>query len=207
MAFRTERPFYFTTQSDVTAEIDTAVNFGIAFSRARLIGHVLNDAGSPVMGVKVEITGAERTYNAQTDAGGTFTIADLAAGTFRAEVNPESLPIGYVSDGLEPVADALVVGVPKHITFQVKAIRAIAGKVNIFDAEQKQEVAVPGVKVRVVETGAKAPPIEMAITCSEKCRPVLSPGHQLPGKRLQAIRQPTPAPTFSRGNDFSLGRR
>jgi hypothetical protein len=42
VAFRAERPFYYTTQSDVTAEIDTAVNFGIAFSRARLIGHVLN---------------------------------------------------------------------------------------------------------------------------------------------------------------------
>ena len=156
VAFRTERPFYYTTQSDVTAEIDTAVNFGIAFSRARLIGHVLNDAGSPVLGVKVEVTTAERTYSAQTDAGGTFTIADLAAGAFRAEINPESLPIGYVSQGLESVAGELPVGAPKHITFEVKAIRAVAGKVNIFDSEQKREVPVPGVKVRVVETGAES---------------------------------------------------
>ena len=137
VAYRAERPFYFTTQSDVTAEIDTAVNFGIAFSRARLIGHILNDAGSPVLGVKVEVAGAERTYSAETDASGTFTIADLEAGTFRAEINPESLPMGYVSEGLEPVAGELLVGSPKHMTFQVKAIRAAAGKVSVFDLGTK----------------------------------------------------------------------
>lgn len=208
VAFRTERPFYYTTQSDVTAEIDTAVNFGIAFSRARLIGHVLNDAGSPVLGVKVEVTGAERTYSAQTDAGGTFTIADLAAGAFRAEINPESLPIGYVSQGLESVAGELPVGAPKHITFEVKAIRAVAGKVNIFDSEQKREVPVPGVKVRVVETGAES-------TTDREGNYLL---RQMPagtftlaisyqGKDFKLSVSLPSTPTFRRGNDFSLGRR
>ncbi len=208
VAYRTERPFYFTTQSDVTAEIDTAVNFGIAFSRARLIGHVLNDAGSPILGVKVEVTGAERTYNAQTDAGGTFTIADLAAGAFRAEISPESLPMGYVSDRMEPVVDELLVGLPKHITFHVKAIRAIAGKVNIFDAEQKSEVPVPGVKVRVVETGAESTTDrEGNYLFREMPAGTFTLTISYQGKDFKLAVSLPPAPTFSRGNDFSLGRR
>jgi hypothetical protein len=208
VAFSADRPFYFTTQSEVTAEIDTAVNFGIAFSRARLIGHVLNDAGIPVAGVKVGVFGAERTYSAETDSGGSFMIADLEAGTFRAEINPESLPMGYVSEGLEPVAGELPVGSPIHITFRLKAIRAVAGKVTIFDSAQRRDVPVPGVTVRVLETGAES------ITDKDgnylfRQMPAgtftLAISYQ--GKDFKLSVSLPPAPVFSRNNDFGLGRR
>jgi hypothetical protein len=208
VAFHAERPFYFTTQSDVSAEIDTTVNFGIAFSRARLIGHVVNDAGIPVFGVKVGVSGAERIYSAQTDAGGTFTIADLEAGPFRAEISPESLPMGYVSEGLEPVDGELLVGAPKHITFKLKAIRAIAGKVSIFDSAQSREVTMPGVTVRVVETGAESisdPEGNYLFRNMPAGAFTLAVSYQ--GKDFKLSVDLPPTPSLSRGNNFGLGRR
>jgi hypothetical protein len=206
--FRTERPFYFTTQSDVTTEIDTAVNFGITFSRARLIGHVLNDASTPVYGVKVGVFGAERIYSAETDAAGNFTIADLAAGTFRAEINSESLPIGYVTEGLEPIEGELPVGLPKHITFRLQAIRAIAGKVSIFDSQEGRDVPMPGVTVRVVETGAECVTDGQGNYLFRQMPAgtfTLAISYQGKEHKLSVSLPGTPA--FSRGNDLGLGRR
>jgi hypothetical protein len=208
VAFHAERPFYFTTQSDVTAEIDTAVNFGIAFSRARLIGQVLNDAGLPVAGVKVGIFGAQRVYSAETDGGGAFTIADLEAGTFRAEVNSESLPIGYVSEGLEPVEGELLLGLPKHITFHVKAIRAIAGKVSVFDSEQNRDIALPGVTVRVVETGAQnVTDRDGNYLFRQMPAGTFTVEVNYQGKEFKLSVNLPETPTFSRGNNVGVGRR
>ncbi len=202
------RPFYFTTQSDVTAEIDTTVNFGITFSRARLIGHVLNDAGIPVMGVKVGVFGAEHIYSVESDADGEFTIADLEAGTFRAEINAESLPMGYAAEGLEPIAGELPLGLPKHITFHLKAIRTIAGKVNTFDSKQGHDVPVPGVTVRVVESGAECVTDRAGnYLFREMPAGTFTLAVAYDGKDFKLSVSLPPTPAFSRGNDFGLGRR
>ena len=206
--YSAERPFYFTTQSDVTAEIDSTVNFGITFSRARLIGRILNDAGAPVSGVKVGVFEGPKVYSSETDDGGAFTIVDLNPGTFRAEIDPESLPMGYVSDGLKPIEGELTVGLPKQITFRVQAIRTISGKVSIYDSEQNREVGLSGITVRVVETGAECvsdregnylfrqmPSGTFTLVVSYRGRDF----------KLSVNLPPTPA--FSRGNDFALGRR
>ena len=208
VGFHAERPFYYTTQSDVTAEIDTTVNFGITFSRARLIGHVLNDAGIPVMGVKAGVFGAEHIYSVESDADGEFTIADLEAGTFRAEINSESLPMGYAAEGLEPIAGELPLGLPKHITFHLKAIRTIAGKVSIFDSEQGHDVPVPGVTVRVVETGAECVTDRAGnYLFREMPAGTFTLAIAYDGKDFKLSVSLPPTPAFSRGNDFGLGRR
>ena len=116
--------------------------------------------------------------------------------------------MGYVSDGLEPVAGDLQVGLPKHITFQVKAIRAITGKVSIFDSAESRDVPVPGVTVRVVETGA-ASVTDRDGNYLFRQMPAgsftLAVSYQ--GKDFKLSVSLPRTPTLSRGNDFGLGRR
>jgi hypothetical protein len=192
----------------VTAEIDSTVNFGIAFSRARLIGRILNDAGAPVSGVKVGVFEGPKVYSSETDDGGAFTIVDLKPGTFRAEIDPESLPMGYVTDGLEPIAGELTVGLPKQITLRVQAVRTIAGKVSTYDSEQSREVGLSGVTVRVVETGAECVSDREGNYLFRQMPAgsfTLAVSYQGRDFKL-SVNLPT-APAFSRGNDFALGRR
>jgi hypothetical protein len=206
--FHSGQPYFFTTPTPVATEINASVDFGVVFTRARLIGHVVNDAGVGLSGVTVSVTGAQKTYTAVTDGEGHFLLADLAAGSYRIEPKAESLPAGYLSEGLDPVTTDLQLGAPTHVTFTSKAIRTISGRVKAFDSQGRKEVLLGGIKVTIVELKRES------ITDEEGnylFRELPAGSFTLlvnDGKQDFTLKVTLAAtPAFSRDNDFDLGAR
>jgi hypothetical protein len=202
------RPFYFSTQSEATTEIDTVVNFGVVFSRARLIGLIENDAGAPIVRVGVTITAGKKSYDAVSDADGKFTVANLAEGNCSAAIKVESLPIGYQPDELEAQPCELQAGLPTRVSFRLKALRSIGGKVKTFDAAAAAEIPIAGVKVRVLETGAEIHTDKEGNYLFRQMPAgsfTLVVNHE--GKEYKLHVTLPAAPTFSRDNDFTLVKR
>jgi hypothetical protein len=205
---RSDRPFYFSTQSEATAEIDTVVNFGVVFSRARLIGLIENDAEAPIAGVGVTVSVGEKGYSAMSDADGKFNIANLAEGKCTVAIRAESLPSGYRPDELETQPCELRAGLPTHVSFKLKAIRSIGGLVRIFDSAANTEVPVAGVKVRILETGAESvTDKEGNYLFRQMSAGVFTLVASYEGRDFKLQVTLPPAPTYSRNNNFDLGKR
>jgi len=156
----------------------------------------------------VSVTGAQKTYTAVTDGEGHFLLADLAAGSYRIEPKAESLPAGYLSEGLDPVTTDLQLGAPTHVTFTSKAIRTISGRVKAFDSQGRKEVLLGGIKVTIVELKRES------ITDEEGnylFRELPAGSFTLlvnDGKQDFTLKVTLAAtPAFSRDNDFDLGAR
>jgi hypothetical protein len=71
-------------------------------------------------------------------------------------VNVETVRAGYALDDLQPLTIALGDGESKKISFTLPAIRALAGKVQSYDASQGEYVAVANAVVRLEELNRQA---------------------------------------------------
>jgi len=137
------KPAFFTTPSHMEVPAGSKVDFGLVWSPARLSGRVISDANAPIRGAVVVVTPKSGPPTRTTvDSEGIFRI-DLPAGDYRADLATESLPPGYVVSGETQRGVHLVADQPAMISFQVRALRSIAG------------VAAPGAEIEIEPLGKK----------------------------------------------------
>ena len=143
--------FYFTTPSSSSAEINSQVNFGIAYASGHVFGAVLSDAGEPIPGVIVHLTGANQELTLQSGDNGQFDRGGVVAGAYTASVDPDSVPPGYWLAGLKKERFTVESDIPAKLEFQLKAMRAIVGRVVAYDAVKGREVPAGDVVVTIIE--------------------------------------------------------
>jgi hypothetical protein len=148
--FRSEKPYFFTTPSELTTGIDQTVCFGVGFSLSRIIGYVKNDSGTGLPGLEIEIEGVRKSV-AKTDANGRFTVDALLPGVYQVRINPDSVPPGYAVDTLETEALDIQLGAPGRVEFRLKPYRNLSGHVRIFDRISGTYKPAPGVTVLLME--------------------------------------------------------
>lgn len=149
--FQSDEPFFFTTNSPTTAEINSTVDFGINFQKGQIFGYLRNDAGSGIPGVVVELQGAEVMRRTRTSSDGKFTFSGLSAGTYKIATLPDSYPPGYPLQNLPEWAVALEPGKPEKAEFTVRATRVISGRVVAYDRQLLKPVPLDGITVRLIE--------------------------------------------------------
>lgn len=154
--FKSERPFWYTTPSKVSAEPDSVVSFGIVYPSAQIVGYTVDDTGAALPGIAVSIRGPQGQTRLTADQTGKFVAPVTQSGTYVAEVNAETVRAGYALDDLQPLTIALGDGESKKISFTLPAIRALAGKVQSYDASQEDYVPVANSIVRLEELNRQA---------------------------------------------------
>jgi hypothetical protein len=154
--YKTERPFWYTTPSQVSADPGSAVDFGIVYPAAQIIGYVHDDTGAGLPGIGVSIRGPAGQSQVTADQAGKFVAPVTQSGTYVADVNVETVRAGYALDDLNPLSIPLSTGESKKINFTLPAIRALAGKVQSYDASRGEYVPVANAVVRLEELKRQA---------------------------------------------------
>ncbi len=149
--YHSAEPFFYTTDSPATTDINNTVNFGINFAKGQIFGYLLNDAGKGIGGVTMELRGEASPRRVATSSNGKFSFPGLKAGAYTIAAMPESFPPGYSLQALEPQSTAVDSGKPASIQFTVKALRSISGKVTVYDKTSLKTVPLPGAIVRLKE--------------------------------------------------------
>lgn len=149
--FESAEPFFYTTDSPATTDINNTVDFGINFAKGQVFGFVMNDAGAGVQGSTVELHGEKFTRRVPTGGDGKFSFPGLVAGNYVISVLPESFPPGYSLQALEPQQITIEPGKPVSLQFTVKALRSVAGKLLVYDKILLRPMPLAGVKVRLRE--------------------------------------------------------
>lgn len=144
-------PFFHTTDSPAATEINSTVDFGISFAKGQLFGFLLNDAGAPITGVTVEVKGANVQLSTQTTMEGKFVFHGVEAGDYVINTLPGTFPPGYSLQNLGAQPAKVSLDKPERIEIRVKAIRAISGKVTVYDNTALKPVPLPEVTIRIKE--------------------------------------------------------
>jgi Carboxypeptidase regulatory-like domain len=147
----TDGPSYFTTPSNSEVEINSRVNFGIAFASGHVFGYVRSDAGEPIAGVTVRLKSAQKEIELHTGDNGLFERDALPQGSYTVSVDADSVPAGYWLAGLKKQKLTVEPGRPAEVNFQVKASRAVIGHVLAYDPQKAREVPVAGAVVTLHE--------------------------------------------------------
>lgn len=140
-------PYYFTTSSTQPADINSRVNFGLAFSAGQVFGYIRNDAGSPIASVTVHIRSAKGEFTAQSNGNGRFERRSLPTGSYDVWADPMSLPAGYALAGMTHGSLTVNAGSPSEWDVDVKAIRSIAGTITAYDHNKGKDVGITGAVV------------------------------------------------------------
>ena len=140
-------PYYFTTSSAQAAEINSRVNFGVAFSAGQVFGYIRNDSRTPVGLVTVHIRNAAGEFTVKSDDNGRFERRSLPQGKYEVWVDPMSLPAGYALAGLTRGTVEVNSGGSSRWDADLKAIRTIGGRIVAYDRNKGQDVGVPGAVV------------------------------------------------------------
>ncbi|HEX4604658.1 MAG TPA: carboxypeptidase regulatory-like domain-containing protein, partial [Candidatus Angelobacter sp.] len=146
---QSSEPFFYTTDSPATADMNATVDFGINFAKGQVFGFLLNDAGTGVNGVTVELKAEKFTRRVQTGLTGKFAFTGLAPGNYSVSTLPDSFPAGYALQDLAAQNITVEPGKPASAQFTVKALRSIAGRVLVYDKATLQTVPVAGAVVRL----------------------------------------------------------
>jgi len=148
---QSDEPFFFTTDSPATVDMNATADFGINFAKGQIFGFLLNDAGGGIGGITVELKGEKVTRRVQTGLNGKFAFTGLAPGNYSVATLPDSYPPGYALQDLAAQTVAVDPGKPASTEFKVKALRSIAGRVLVYDKTTLQTVPLAGVTVRLKE--------------------------------------------------------
>lgn len=151
IAFKSARPFYYTTPSKVSTMPDSVVNFGVIYPAAQMVGYALSDAGVGLPGIGILVKGAQGEMNLTTDKAGQFFVPVAQPGAYTVSVNAESMPDGYALEDLAPVGISVAEGEFKKVSFTLPAIRALTGVVEGYDPAMKQYAPLKNVTVSLVE--------------------------------------------------------
>jgi uncharacterized protein (DUF2141 family) len=149
--YQSDEPFFYTTDSPATADINSTVDFGINFAKGQIFGFLLNDAGAGISGITVELKNEKLSRRAITGENGKFSFTGLAPGDYSVATLPESYPPGYSLADLAGQTVSVEPGKPASTQFRVRALRSIAGKVVIYDKATLQTVPLAGATVRLKE--------------------------------------------------------
>jgi uncharacterized protein (DUF2141 family) len=144
-------PFFYTTDSPATADMNATVDFGVNFAKGQVFGFLLNDAGTGINGVTVELKGEKFTRRVQTGVTGKFAFTGLAPGNYSVATLPDSYPAGYALQDLAAQSITVESGKPASTQFTVKALRSISGRVLVYDKTTLQTVPIAGAVVRLKE--------------------------------------------------------
>jgi hypothetical protein len=153
---KSDEPFFYTSDSPATADMNATVNFGVNFAKGQLYGFLLNDAGKGVAGVTVELHGAPSPRTVQTNAEGKFTFPGLSAGAYSISTVPASYPQGYSLQNLPTPQATVTPGSPTKVEMQVRAVRVVSGKVTVYDREVLKPVPLAGAIVRLTDLSLEA---------------------------------------------------
>jgi uncharacterized protein (DUF2141 family) len=146
-----DEPFFYTTDSPATVDMNATADFGINFAKGQIFGFLLNDAGSGINGITVELKGEKFTRRVQTGVNGKFAFTGLVPGNYSVATLPDSYPPGYALQDLSAQTVAVESGRPASTEFKVKALRSIAGRVLVYDKATLQTVPLAGAVVRLKE--------------------------------------------------------
>lgn len=145
------RPYYFTTSSEQVTEINSRVNFGIAFAAGQLFGFVRNDARQPIPGVVVRIRNEKVDTSVKSGDDGRFERRSLPQGAYEVAIDAASLPAGYWLAGLRSVTVEVSPAASAEADFTMKAVRALGGRIAAYDSAAGKEVGVAGAVVTLHE--------------------------------------------------------
>jgi hypothetical protein len=148
---QSDEPFFYTTDSPATVDMNATADFGINFAKGQIFGFLLNDAGSGINGITVELKGEKVTHRVQTGVNGKFAFTGLVPGNYSVATLPDSYPPGYALQDLAAQIVAVESGKPASTEFKVKALRSIAGRVLVYDKASLQTVPLAGAVVRLKE--------------------------------------------------------
>ncbi|HKF23672.1 MAG TPA: carboxypeptidase regulatory-like domain-containing protein [Candidatus Angelobacter sp.] len=154
--YQSDEPFFYTTDSPATTDINTWVDFGINFAKGQIFGYLKNDAGAGVSGVTVELKENERVRQTQTGDNGKFSFAGLSPGNYTVSTVAASYPTGYSLADLAPQTVSVLPTRPASVAFAVKALRSVSGKVLVFDQQAMKTVPLAGAVMRLKELSLEA---------------------------------------------------
>jgi hypothetical protein len=153
---QSDEPFFYTTDSPATADMNATVDFGVNFAKGQIFGFLLNDAGAGINGITVELKGEKFSRRVQTSLNGKFAFTGLASGSYSVTTLPDSYPPGYALQDLAAQTITVESGRPASAQFTVKALRSIGGKVLVYDPATLQNVPLAGAVVRLKELSSEA---------------------------------------------------
>lgn len=151
VAFRSDRPYFFSTQSEMDVAENSDVNFGIGYALSSLTGRLVNDAGVGVGPVTLQVHGKDVDRKVTSDSQGTFMLSQVAEGIYQVAVDEDTLPPGYSSSGLEEEKVTVGASSPGRVVFKVRALRSVTGQVLTYNTVAGRYVPVSGVQVTVPE--------------------------------------------------------
>jgi hypothetical protein len=141
---------YFTTPARVEVETGDRVEFGVAYTPARLQGRVTSDAGDGLVNVRVLLARGATQVVATTGSDGAFAIA-AAPGEWQVSLVSDSVPAGYSLAGTDARAVLLERATPRDASWSLRANRSVTGTGATPNAEL--EVRPSGKKIRADEQG------------------------------------------------------
>jgi len=148
---QSDEPFFYTTDSPATTDMNANVDFGINFAKGQIFGYLLDDTRSGVGGITVELKNEKFTRRATTDSNGKFAFTGLPAGDYSVATLPDSYPPGYALQDLSALTVTVEPGKPANAEFTVRAMRSIAGRILVYDKGLLQTVPLEGATVRLKE--------------------------------------------------------
>jgi hypothetical protein len=148
---QSDEPFFYTTDSPATTDMNANVDFGINFAKGQLFGYLLDDSGAGVGGITVELKNGKFTRRVATGGTGKFAFTGLGPGEYSVATLPDSYPPGYALQDLTAQTVTVEAGKPASAQFTVRALRSIAGRVLVYDKSTLQTVPLEGAMVRLKE--------------------------------------------------------
>jgi hypothetical protein len=148
---KSDEPFFYTSDSPVTVDMNATANFGVNFAKGQIYGFLLNDARKGVSGVTVELQGAPTPRTTQTNADGKFSFPGLPPGAYSISTVPASYPQGYSLQNLPTSQATVAPGSPSKVEMSVRAVRVVSGKVTVYDRQALKPVPLAGVTVRLTD--------------------------------------------------------
>lgn len=203
-----DEPFFYTTDSPATTDMNASVDFGINFAKGQLYGYLLDDSGAGVTGITVELKNEKFTRRVTTGSTGKFAFSGLGSGEYSVATLPDSYPPGYVLQDLAAQTVAVEAGKPASAQFTVRALRSIAGRALVYDKGTLQTVPLEGVTVRLkgssgeVKTGANGGYIFRNLAAGTYTISI-----EYGGKETTRTVVLPPAPTSLRDVDMNVGAR
>jgi hypothetical protein len=149
------KPYFLTTDSPVTAEINSTIDFGVSLVKGRLFGYVRSDAGDGIAGVSVEIEGPSGSRRLSTAADGKFSVVGIPDGDYTLATSPDSYPAGYDLTHLSPISVAVAADAPSPASIVVRALRSVEGTVRCYDPKTLKSVPARDVEVSIAELSLK----------------------------------------------------